>query len=101
MLVAFARILESSLRDSDYAFRFGGDEFCCLLIDSNAKANAMVAQRINNTIARHPLFIQHGVSCSVGATSFIKSDTARSLFERADSALLKAKQAGKNLFIAA
>lgn len=101
VLIAFAKILESNLRDSDYAFRFGGDEFCCLLIDSDAQANKMVADRINKSIARHPLFLQHGVSSSVGATSFIKSDNARSLFERADTALIEAKKAGKNLYIAA
>lgn len=101
VLIAFAGILENCLRDSDHAFRFGGDEFCCLLIDSNAMANKRVAERITNSIAKHPLFTQHGVSSSVGATSFVASDDSRSLFERADSALYKAKNAGKNLFIAA
>lgn len=101
VLSAFAGILQNCLRDSDYAFRFGGDEFCCLLIDSNAEANKRVADRITESIAQHPLFIQHGVSSSVGATSFIASDSAKSLFERADSALYKAKNNGKNLFMAA
>ncbi|MGB3725468.1 MAG: GGDEF domain-containing protein [Glaciecola sp.] len=101
VLVAFAQILQSCLRDSDHAFRFGGDEFCCLLIDSNAAANKRVADRITDAIAKHPLFIQHGVSSSVGATSFLAHDNDKSLFERADSALYQAKNAGKNLFIAA
>ena len=34
------------------------------------------------------------MSSSVGATSFIKPDNARSIFERADSALIEAKKAG-------
>jgi diguanylate cyclase (GGDEF)-like protein len=101
VLIRFGEILQSCLRDSDHAFRFGGDEFCCLLIDSDAKANKRVAQRISKAIAAHPVFIQHGVSSSVGATSFIENDNAKTLFERADSALYKAKQAGKNSFMAA
>lgn len=101
VLIAFARILENCLRDSDHAFRFGGDEFCCLLIDSNAEANKYVADRITDAIAKHPLFVQHGVSSSVGATSFVNQDDAKSLFERADRALYKAKQAGKSLYMAA
>jgi diguanylate cyclase (GGDEF)-like protein len=101
VLVCFGEILQSCLRDSDHAFRFGGDEFCCLLIDSDAKANKRVANRITKTIADHPVFIKHSVSSSVGATSFMKSDDAKSVFERADSALYKAKQAGKNMYIAA
>jgi diguanylate cyclase (GGDEF)-like protein len=101
VLMAFADVLNKSLRDSDHAFRFGGDEFCCLLIDSNPKANEMVADRIINAINEHPLLMQHGVSSSVGATSFELQDTPESIFERADSALYRAKEAGKNLFIAA
>ncbi|MFC4700011.1 GGDEF domain-containing protein [Glaciecola siphonariae] len=101
VLIAFAEILNHSLRDSDHAFRFGGDEFCCLLIDSNPKANEMVANRITNAINKHPLFMQHGVSSSVGATSFVDGDSSESIFSRADSALYAAKESGKNLFIAA
>lgn len=101
VLVCFGAILRKCLRDSDYAFRFGGDEFCCLLIDSDAKANKRVADRITRAIAKHSMFIQHGVSSSVGATTFVNTDDAKSLFERADSALYKAKQAGKNRFMAA
>jgi diguanylate cyclase (GGDEF)-like protein len=101
VLNAFSRILENCLRDSDHAFRFGGDEFCCLLIDSNAQANKRVANRITDAIAKHPLLIQHGVSSSVGATSFVQGDDAKTLFERADKALYRAKEAGKSLYMAA
>lgn len=101
VLVAFGQILRNCLRDSDHAFRFGGDEFCCLLIDSDAKANQHVSARITKAIESHPIFMQHGVSCSAGATTFSQSDDARSLFERADKALYQAKNAGKNMFIAA
>jgi PleD family two-component response regulator len=72
-----------------------------LLIDSDASANKRVADRINKAIAQHPIFVQHGVSCSAGATTFTQSDDAKSLFERADKALYEAKHAGKNMFIAA
>ncbi|MGQ8366309.1 GGDEF domain-containing protein [Glaciecola sp. 1036] len=101
VLIVFAQILKNCMRDSDYAFRFGGDEFCCLMIDSTPKTNAMIAQRITNAVNKHPLFSQYGVSSSVGTTAFIPTDTAVTIFERADNALYKAKQAGKNHIIAA
>ena len=101
VLIALADILTQCLRDSDHAFRFGGDEFCCLLIDSNAQANEMVANRITRAISKHPLFKQHGVSSSIGATSFNADDSSESMFSRADSALYTAKEAGKNHFKAA
>jgi len=101
VLIAFSDILRQCLRDTDHAFRFGGDEFCCVLTDVNKTANELVAARIRKSIAKHALFNQHEVSSSVGATSFEQDDTPSSLFERADRALYQAKQAGKNLFIAA
>lgn len=101
VLIEFANLLISSLRDSDHAFRFGGDEFCCLLIDSDQEANEQVATRIQKATAEHPLFRQHQVSTSVGATTFLETDTQATLFKRADMALYDAKHAGKNLFKAA
>lgn len=101
VLIQFAKLLTESLRDSDHAFRFGGDEFCCLLIDSDNEANEQVAKRIQQAIAEHPLFLEHKVSTSVGATTFNVEDTQRSLFKRADMALYDAKHSGKNVFKAA
>lgn len=101
VLIAFAHVLLNCLRDSDSAFRFGGDEFCCLLLDASASCNAKIAKRITNAVNKHPLFKQHDVTVSVGATSFIDSDSPESIFERADRALYSAKQKGKNRVIAA
>ena len=101
VLIEFANLLTSSLRDSDHAFRFGGDEFCCLLIDSDHEANEQVAKRIQSATAEHPLFMEYNVSTSVGATTFLEGDTQKTLFKRADMALYEAKHAGKNLFKAA
>lgn len=101
VLIEFANLLTGSLRDSDHAFRFGGDEFCCLLIDSDREANEQVARRIQKATAEHTLFTKHQVSTSVGATTFLETDTQASLFKRADMALYDAKHAGKNLFKAA
>jgi diguanylate cyclase (GGDEF)-like protein len=101
VLIAFAQLLQNCLRESDHAFRFGGDEFCCLLIDSDEQANERVARRIQKAVETHSLLQKHEVSSSVGATNFKLSDTEEALFHRADLALLKAKQHGKNLFKAA
>ncbi|MBF7072286.1 GGDEF domain-containing protein [Glaciecola sp. MH2013] len=101
VLIEFANVLQSCLRESDHAFRFGGDEFCCLLVDSDKRANESVAKRIQQALADTPLFQKHDVSSSVGATTFRAEDSEKSLFHRADLALLSAKQNGKNLFKAA
>ena len=101
VLIEFANLLQTCLRESDHAFRFGGDEFCCLLLDSDGAANKRVAKRIQLAIKKNPLLCQLGVSSSVGATTFRLDDTQDSLFKRADMALIDAKGLGKNLFKAA
>jgi diguanylate cyclase (GGDEF)-like protein len=101
VLIGFANILKDCLRDTDHAFRFGGDEFCCVLTDVNRSANELVAARIKRSVENHIMFKQFGVSCSVGATSFESSDCAKTLFDRADKALYEAKEAGKNVYRAA
>lgn len=101
VLIAMASILQESLRDTDFAFRFGGDEFCCLLPGSEADNNQTVAQRIQHAMSDHSCLRKHGISCSIGSANYIATDTELSLFQRADEALYAAKEAGKNCIIAA
>jgi diguanylate cyclase (GGDEF)-like protein len=96
-----AEVLQQCLRDTDYAFRFGGDEFCCLLQQSNDHDNECVANRIQESMTRHPTLAKHGISCSIGSANYLTDDTEQSLFSRADQALYGAKNAGRSCFQAA
>ncbi|MBE1299973.1 MAG: diguanylate cyclase [Alteromonadaceae bacterium] len=96
VLVAFAEILNRVVRDSDHAFRFGGDEFCCLLQSTNEQSNLKVATRLRTAIAKDKILSRYGVTASFGITTLIGQDDSRSLFARADKALYDAKDAGKN-----
>ena len=101
VLIAMASVLEECLRETDFAFRFGGDEFCCLLPGSNEENNQVVAERIQLAMAKHSLLSKHAVSCSIGSANYQATDSQSSLFERADNALYCAKEAGRSCFIAA
>jgi diguanylate cyclase (GGDEF)-like protein len=101
VLVAMAEVLQQSLRDTDYAFRFGGDEFCCLLQRSNGFDNERVANRIQASMRKHPTLAKHAISCSIGSANYHLEDTEQSLFSRADQALYGAKNAGRSCFQAA
>lgn len=101
VLMAMAAVLQQSVRDTDHAFRFGGDEFCCLLAGSNEHNNHTVAKRIQDAMAKHGCLAKHGISCSIGSANYQATDTEQSLFDRADTALYAAKDAGRSCFIAA
>jgi diguanylate cyclase (GGDEF)-like protein len=101
VLIACANTIHACLRESDFAFRFGGDEFCCLLPESDNRTNGLIAERIRQAIEASPLLRKHNISCSIGTATYQKDDHQLAIFSRADQALYRAKQTGKNCIKAA
>lgn len=101
VLIACADTILDCLRESDFAFRFGGDEFCCLLPEADISTNNLIAERIRAAIELHPLLQKHQISCSIGSATYQQDDSQIGIFSRADEALYTAKQAGKNCVRAA
>jgi diguanylate cyclase len=95
VLVQFAEVLRTCLRDSDVAGRFGGDEFVVCLSAPSANIEA-VALRVAERIAHGIENKVEGIGCSVG----IKSCEATGLdveaaIEYADKAMYAQKREGK------
>ena len=99
VLVAFAEALSRSLRGSDYAFRFGGDEFCCLIMGSKNTATDKIVPRILHSIRNNVVMKKHDITCSVGLASLAADDSPQSLFNRADEALYAAKRQGRDCVV--
>lgn len=98
-LRAFARVLLGAVRQDDICARFGGDEFCVLLLDASDQDAAEVMERVR--IAVEQLAIDRmpagRISASFGVTSLLPGDIALDdLIARADRALYQSKQAGRN-----
>ena len=97
-LQAVAHTLDRSIRDSDLVFRYGGEEFLIVLGQTNLRGARLLAERIRREVMRlhvpgHP---EHGLSISLGAAQLDQEEDWRALCERADKALYRAKQAGRN-----
>jgi diguanylate cyclase (GGDEF)-like protein len=93
--------LLGSIRRIDSAFRFGGDEFVLLLVETNRAGAHVVAERVRKRIESEPFLTSLGlevrVTASLGVASFPDdSTTADLLLEGADSAMYRAKDAGRN-----
>jgi diguanylate cyclase (GGDEF)-like protein len=98
VLAAVAATLRSSLRDSDFVGRYGGEEFLLLLPDTGKREARLVAEKVRVAVeatAVHNLELK--VSASLGvATLPDDCGDADSLVRAADRALYAAKGGGRN-----
>lgn len=99
ILKSVAQVFASGIRGGDIAARFGGEEFICLLSDADVEAAFMIAERIREKITQ--ITTQDGASTSASfgvASSRISKgkDTVKNLISRADAAMYRAKEQGRN-----
>ena len=80
------------------AFRYGGEEFAVLLPDTTAEPNAWgVAEKIRKAVEQTEFPGEVAITISIGLSQVIPEDAEPSaLFERADQALYRAKETGRN-----
>jgi diguanylate cyclase (GGDEF)-like protein len=97
ILKEFGDIIRATIRNTDQAFRIGGDEFV-ILVQGNIHAASLLCERIISATNQHNCFNQFGVSCSLGAAESHDSIEAEQLYELADKALYQAKAAGRNCY---
>jgi diguanylate cyclase (GGDEF)-like protein len=91
---AAARVREV-VRTADVPCRVGGDEFAVILPEAGIEQAEQLFTRIQATIGRNPIGQAGRLHVSAGVTDLKAEDDAISLFERADEALYRAKEAGK------
>jgi diguanylate cyclase (GGDEF)-like protein len=100
VLRKFAAALRSTVRDSDLAGRWGGEEFLLLLPGADATGGALLADRVRATFSERSFAGRDGetvnVTCSFGVAQHRAGGDERELFASADRALYRAKRAGKN-----
>ncbi|MGS0674535.1 diguanylate cyclase DgcS [Shewanella sp. 125m-1] len=96
-LVEFAQMLNTTIRNSDQAFRIGGDEFT-ILVQANVEAASILCQRILDAISTHQYLEKYQVKTSMGVAQWRHHDTEDSLYQRADNALYEAKAAGRQCY---
>jgi len=101
VLRAFASILEEFIRSSDFAFRFGGEEFLLLLPETNIEGAVQVGEKIRLRMAQKKITERHilaTVLVSVGVASVHchHPATGNDLIAYADKALYTAKECGRN-----
>lgn len=95
--------IRASIRETDIAGRYGGEEFTVIVTETSAKNAVAVAERIRQAVADIE-YICDGkripISVSLGIAEFEKGlDSHEELIGRADTALYQAKESGRNRWL--
>lgn len=102
VLKGVAQILSSNIRQTDFLARFGGEEFAVILPGTELKGAGILAQKINQAIAKTPFLNSDKqpngfISVSIGVSSVINgANSPEDLLHQADMALYYAKENGRN-----
>ncbi len=98
VLVMIADCFRKSCRDSDFAARFGGEEFVLLLEEADSHSALKFAERLRETIAELSLpGIEQTITASLGIACLNpETQSIDELIRRADRALYEAKHSGRN-----
>lgn len=101
VLKDLAKMLERSVRATDYVYRYGGEEFVILLPETALKVAVELAERLRGGIAGSEVALGDGERCkltvSIGVASYPDGAASwEALLKAADHALYAAKDAGRN-----
>ncbi|HOT58086.1 MAG TPA: diguanylate cyclase DgcA [Spirochaetia bacterium] len=101
VLKEVAQIIQQLIRPTDIAARYGGEEFCIMLPNTTPKQAKLIAERIRSkvesTVTEYENF-KLSVTISLGVACYDQNldISAKYLIDRADKALYRSKQEGKN-----
>ncbi|MHB8875234.1 MAG: GGDEF domain-containing protein [Myxococcaceae bacterium] len=101
LLREVGELLSAAIRGVDFAFRYGGDEFAVLLIETDAAAARVIGERVRDRF-RERTFpggagLEIGLTASVGVATFPDdAGTAVELLGAADRAMYRVKAQGRN-----
>jgi diguanylate cyclase len=104
VLQSVAACFMAAVRSGDFVARIGGEEFVVLLSGMRLEAALHIANQVRSAVEAlrfHFRGTPVRVTVSCGITELQEHDVAESAFDRADSALYRAKNGGKNLCVAA
>ncbi len=100
VLVRLGKVIKSCLRAMDSAYRYGGEEFTVILPETEGAEAATVAERIRAAVEALEFEPIEGdlvkITISVGVTEYVRGEDVTVFVQRADKAMYKSKDKGRN-----
>jgi len=95
-LVNISKILSDNIRSIDMVGRWGGEEFMIICPETTMEGGKQLAEKIQSVIERYDFPYIHTMTCSFGISESREGDRIENVVGRADSALYRAKEEGRN-----
>jgi len=99
VLCSFVKTIQNALRPYDLVGRYGGEEFLVVVPGSTGLPEQGIYERLRAKIANHTIITRSGevnITVSIGITNRKGNETADAMIARADAALYRAKENGRN-----
>lgn len=95
LLIAAGSVMQSSIRDFDFAARLGGDEFTLLLPSTDLSDARIVLDRLQYRLDALAAVNQWDVTWSIGAVTFLSPASSQKMLQVADELMYEVKHTGK------
>ena len=96
VLRELAKVIKSIIRKTDFLVRWGGEEFVILAPETDLDGALKLAEKLRQTVEKHQFPTVKNVTISLGVAQYIDEETPEEFIIRADTALYKAKENGRN-----
>lgn len=99
VLKTLSKIIKENIRKNDWAFRWGGEEFIVIAPETDLEDAVKLAEKLREAVEKYDFDKVHRVTISIGVANYkedIDKNNIDSLVNRADEALYRAKEGGRN-----
>lgn len=96
VLTAISGVLQHGVRKTDIPGRWGGEEFLIICPNSNLEGAMALAEHLRQMVEAYDFDIAGKKTCSFGIAQMTKDEPINSMIGRADLALYRAKESGRN-----
>lgn len=99
-LITAAQIFKNNVRAVDWVTRYGGEEFCIVMSDTDRNTGYQIAERIRLALSEETIAAYDGqqfrLTVSIGVVELMPEDSSISLLQRASDKVREAKKNGRN-----
>lgn len=100
VLSTLGGVIKKCLRETDSAYRYGGEEFTVILPSTAGEHGIIIAERLRNEFCKETFVPVPGkniyLTMSIGLSQYKSNETAKEFIQRVDQLMYQAKKSGRN-----